>query len=104
MNNRTLLGALAAGFLLAAAAAPTQAKTPSMTATGVVRAIDTAHRSVTIAGSAIAAMGMPAMTMPYTVRRKSLLAGLHIGEKIRYTLGRHGGAMLVDTIEPLAAH
>ena len=104
MNHRTLLGALTAGFLLAAAAAPAQSATPAATATGVVRAIDAAHRSVTIDGDAIAAIGMPAMTMPYTVRRASLLAGLRVGEKIRYTLGRHGDAMLVDAIEPLAAH
>ena len=73
------------------------------TGSGIVRAIDAGHGTVTLDAGPIASIGMAAMTMPYPVHRKALLARLRIGEKVRFTLGQHGDALQIDSIEPVAA-
>ena len=70
---------------------------------GVMRAIDAGHGTVTLDAGPIAAIGMDAMTMAYPVHSKALLTRLHVGEKVRFTLAQHGDALQIDTIEAVAA-
>ena len=98
-----LAAAVAAAPLTHAAGMAMRGTMPPARGSGIVRAIDTGHGTVTLDAGPIASIGMAAMTMPYPVRSKALLARLRVGEKVRFTLAENGEAMQVDSIEPVAA-
>src|SRR3546814_20501163 len=52
---------------------------------GVVKAIDTAKGAITLQHEAIAAIGWPAMTMPFTVASPDLLTLVKVGDKVQFT-------------------
>ena len=89
------LAALAASTASAAAAHPDHdehaghAAAPaagSVEGVGVVKKIDAKAGSVTIAHDPIKALNWPAMTMPFKVADKALLAKMKVGAKIRFDL------------------
>ena len=53
---------------------------------GVVQAIDASASRVTIAYEAVEVRNWPPGTMPFVVNRPSLLAGVTVGEKVRFRL------------------
>ena len=53
---------------------------------GVVQAIDANAGRVTIAYEAVAARNWPPGTMPFVVETPLLLAGVTVGEKVRFRL------------------
>jgi Cu(I)/Ag(I) efflux system protein CusF len=53
---------------------------------GVVKKIDAKAMSVTINHDPIKALNWPAMTMPFKVADKDVLAKLKVGAKVRFTL------------------
>ena len=112
MNTPATLRTLARAMLLAAAAGTSLAHASSMdmntamsaaAGSGVVRAIDAGHGTVTLDAGPIAAIGMDAMTMAYPVHSKALLTRLRVGEKVRFTLAQHGASLQIDSIEAVAA-
>ena len=62
------------------------AATGSVEGTGVVKKIDAKSGSVTIAHDPIKALNWPAMTMPFKVADKALLAKMKPGAKVRFQL------------------
>ena len=58
----------------------------SVEGTGVVKKIDAKSGSVTIAHDPIKALNWPAMTMPFKVADKALLAKVKVGAKVRFDL------------------
>lgn len=58
----------------------------SVEGTGVVKKIDAKTGSVTIAHDPIKALNWPAMTMPFKVADKALLAKVKVGAKVRFDL------------------
>ena len=58
----------------------------SVEGTGVVKKIDDKTGSVTIAHDPIKALNWPAMTMPFKVADKVLLAKVKVGAKVRFDL------------------
>ena len=89
------LAALAASTASAAAAHPDHdehaghAAAPaagSVEGVGVVKKIDAKAGSVTIAHDPIKALNWPAMTMPFKVADKALLAKMKPGAKVRFQL------------------
>lgn len=58
----------------------------SVEGTGVVKKIDAKSGSVTIAHDPIKALNWPAMTMPFKVADKALLAKMKVGAKVRFDL------------------
>lgn len=65
-------------------AAPAAAGT--VEGTGVVKKVDAKAGSVTIAHDPIKALNWPAMTMPFKVSDKAMLAQLKTGAKVRFDL------------------
>lgn len=76
------------------AAKPTQAQ-----GVGIVKAIDTAKGTITLQHQAIAAIGWPAMTMPFKLASPDLLKHVKVGDKVRFTLRPDGMASTVMSIE-----
>ena len=58
----------------------------SVEGTGVVKKIDAKTGAVTIAHDPIKALNWPAMTMPFKVADKVLLAKVKVGAKVRFDL------------------
>lgn len=66
-------------------------------ATGVVKAIDPATRSVTIAHDAIAAKNWPAMTMTFKVSAR-LLGQLKAGQRVKFSFVGEGTRYTIANI------
>ena len=67
---------------------------------GVVKAIDTAKGAITLQHEAIAAIGWPAMTMPFKVASPGLLTHLKVGDKVQFTFHQASAGSTVTAIRP----
>lgn len=67
---------------------------------GEIRRLDPETGKLTIRHGEIRNLDMPPMTMVFTARDKSLLAGLKVGDRIRFGASNEGGKYLVTEIQP----
>jgi Cu(I)/Ag(I) efflux system protein CusF len=67
---------------------------------GVVTAIDAKAGAVTLHHGPIAALGWPAMTMPFKAAPPSILNGIKVGQKVTFKLMQMGGSSTVTAIQP----
>src|SRR3546814_15683778 len=67
---------------------------------GVVKAIDTAKGAITLPHEAIAAIGWPAMTMPFKVASPGLLTHGNVGDKVKFTFHQDRAGSTVTAIGP----
>jgi Cu/Ag efflux protein CusF len=65
---------------------------------GVVESVDTDTKQIQISHEEIKDY-MPAMSMPYRVKRKSLMDGLKAGDKIEFTLHDSGDGPVLTEIK-----
>ena len=86
----------------AAPASPTaQGAAPTHHATGRIDSIDAPAGEITIAHEAIASLKWPAMTMPFAVKDKSMLAQLKPGQRVDFDLAASGpGEYAIVRIAP----
>jgi protein SCO1 len=70
-------------------------------ATGLVLEVDADHRTVTISHAAIAGF-MEAMAMPFRVRDAKLLAGLHAGDSVTFTLAVDKNSSWLESLHMVA--
>lgn len=68
-------------------------------ADGEVRKVDQDTGKVTIKHGEIKHLDMPGMTMVFTAKDKSLLAGVKPGDKIKFMVVSEGGKMVVTEIQ-----
>jgi Cu(I)/Ag(I) efflux system protein CusF len=66
---------------------------------GVVRKVDAAQGRITLQHEPIAALGWPAMTMPFDVKDPKLLAGLAPGDKVRFAFEQQGTRYVITALE-----
>jgi Cu/Ag efflux protein CusF len=66
---------------------------------GVVKRVDKAAGSLTIAHEPLANLGMPAMTMSFAVRDRAWLTSLKEGAKIRFVAESVKGELVVVALE-----
>ena len=71
------------------------------TAEGEVRKIDKDTKKITIKHGPIEAFDMSAMTMVFQTADPALLDKAQVGDKVRFTITRKGGAMVVESIEAI---
>jgi Cu/Ag efflux protein CusF len=67
---------------------------------GEIRKVDKDNGKLTIRHESIAHMSMPAMTMVFLVKDKSLLDTVKPGDKIRFVVIQDAGKMIVTEIQP----
>ena len=67
---------------------------------GVVKAIDAVKDTITLQHQAIAAIGWPAMTMPFKVASPELLAHVKVGDKMQFTFRQASTGGTVTAIRP----
>ena len=66
---------------------------------GEVRRIDMGTRKITIRHGEIQHLDMPPMTMVFTAADPALLAGLRVGDAIRFVAQQEQGRLMVTRIE-----
>lgn len=67
---------------------------------GEIRRLDPETGKLTIRHGEIRNLDMPPMTMVFTARDKAMLAGLKVGDRIRFAASNEGGRYLVTEIQP----
>jgi len=106
--------ALVSGVLSAALHAqpstpsPQAANAPSAAATGLlsegeVRKVDAGQGKITLRHGPLTNLGMPPMTMVFTVTNPGLLQGLKAGDRVRFTADRIDGTFVVTALQPAGA-
>lgn len=78
-----------------------EAESANVRGVGVVKAIDAAKGSITLQHEAIAAIGWPAMTMPFKLASPGLLKHVKVGDKVQFGLRPAGMASTVTSIAVL---
>ena len=71
----------------------------SHSASGVVKGMDPAAGSITLAHDPIKSLNSPAMTMGFKVQDKRLLDKIKPGDKVQFTLVQSGKAYIVTSIK-----
>ena len=90
--------ALILTLALAAASGAAVAQSPHP-ATGVVKKIDAAKGTVTLAHDPIKSLNWPAMTMGFQVQDKSLLDKLQPGKKIEFEFVQRGKDYVITGVK-----
>lgn len=85
-----------AAALLAAGCLPAQAAETL----GEVRKIDVPTAKITLKHGEIKNLGIPPMTMTYRVKDKAMLDGVHVGDKVRFTVEKIDSQYVVTTLAP----
>ncbi|MFO1413660.1 MAG: copper-binding protein [Burkholderiales bacterium] len=76
--------------------------TASAQAEGEVRKVEPATGKVVIKHGPLTTLNMPPMTMEFTAKDPKLLAGLKVGDKVRFTPEQgKDGTLLVTAITPV---
>ena len=99
---RVVLVACSLGFGVTYAATDTAQATESAASTwtaGEVRKLDKEAGKLTIRHEDIQNLNMPAMTMVFTVKNKSMLDGLKVGDKIKFMAVQEKGKLIVTDIQ-----
>jgi Cu(I)/Ag(I) efflux system protein CusF len=79
-----------------------QAADPNIgTGEGEVRKIDKSTKKVTVRHGPIAGLDMEPMSMVLQVKEATMLDKLAVGDKIKFTVRRGGGAMTLESFEAL---
>jgi len=113
MKKHLLTFALTGALLTASSVVAAQQMDPNMPGmhdaqpataqgVGVVKAIDASKGTITLQHEAIAAIGWPAMTMPFKVASPELLKHVKVGDKVKFTLHPAGMDSTVTsmTVQP----
>lgn len=102
MQRRHLLQALATASGVAALASlslPAAAVTDASWAEGEIKRIDLPGGKLQIKHGPIATLNMPPMTMLYKVKDPAMMAGLSVGQSIRFKAEKIDGQYVVTAIE-----
>lgn len=97
----TLLGSAVAFPAFAAqpaAPAPERAEVAAPLSQGEVRKIDLAAQKITLRHGPIQSVGMPPMTMVFSVREAALLDGVKAGDKVRFQVEKQGNQYVVTEL------
>jgi len=70
-----------------------------MMSDGTVKKLDAAAGKLTISHGPLANLDMPPMTMVFRASDPAMLNGVKVGDKIRFTAERVGGAFTVTELE-----
>lgn len=80
-------------------AMPAAEQSPAVSATGVVKGIDTENHKVTIEHGPIPALNWPAMTMRFTFTPQTQLNNIKPGDNVAFTFIQQGNLSLLQDIK-----
>lgn len=82
-----------------AAPAAASAEVAAPLSQGEVRKIDLAGQKITLRHGPIDSVGMPPMTMVFSVRDAALLEGIKTGDKVRFQVEQQGSQFVVTELQ-----
>ena len=94
-----LFGALAMSSAFAQKALPDAAGATTALTDAEVRKVDKEASKITLRHGELKNLDMPAMTMVFQVKDKSMLDQVRAGDKVRFTADKIGGAFTITHIE-----
>ncbi len=74
--------------------------TPAEMTQGEIRKVDVDNKKITIKHGEIKNLDMPGMTMVFQVKEDTLLGKAKVGDKVRFSAEKIGGAIVVTDIQP----
>lgn len=80
--------------------APTAAAASADMTDGEIRKVDLANKKITIKHGDIKNLDMPGMTMVFQVKDPAMLDKVKVGDQVRFTVEKAGGAIVVTEIQP----
>ena len=80
-------------------AMPAAEQSPAISATGVVKSVDTQSKKVTIEHGPIPALNWPAMTMRFTITPQTQLNDIKPGDNVAFTFIQQGNLSLLQDIK-----
>lgn len=93
-------GASAKSMTSAPASSPASAADSAASMThGEVRKIDKEAKKITLKHGEITNLQMPGMTMVFQVKDAALLDKVKVGDKVKFSADKQGGAIVVTAIE-----
>ena len=93
----SMLSGTALSTVHAAETAPSSAAVMSQ---AEVRKIDTANQKITLRHGPLANIGMPPMTMVFTVQDATQLDGLKVGDKVQFVAKQQGSQFVATDLKP----
>lgn len=82
-----------------ASTSPGSESSPTVRGTGVVKAVDKAQGTVTLAHDPIKSINWPAMTMAFKVKDKTLLDSAKTGARVDFTLEKAGNDYVITSVK-----
>lgn len=76
-----------------------KAKVMTYTGSGIVKSVDKAKGTVTLAHGPIVALHWPAMTMSFNVKDASLFDRLTVGKQVDFTFNEESGGYVVISVK-----
>lgn len=67
---------------------------------GEIRKVDTENKKITIKHGDIKNLDMPGMTMVFQIKDPAMLDKVKVGDKVRFSAEKVGGAIVVTDIQP----
>jgi Cu(I)/Ag(I) efflux system periplasmic protein CusF len=86
-------------FTMAHAAEATSSAAAAMSQ-AEVRKIDAAKQKITLRHGPLANLGMPPMTMVFSVKDAAELEGLNIGDKVQFVAQQQGSQFVATELQP----
>lgn len=77
----------------------TTPQAPTHQAIAIVKAVNPAKGSVTLAHEAIKSLDWPAMTMGFTVKNSKLFDQLTVGSKVTVEIAKQGAAYVITSVK-----
>jgi Cu(I)/Ag(I) efflux system protein CusF len=97
---KSIARVLCAALLAVLLVEPAFSQSSTGSGEGEVRRIDKAAGKITLRHGPLQGLDMPAMTMVFQAKDPALLDRLKVGDRVRFTVMREGGAFSIESAEP----
>lgn len=99
LNALAMVGMLSAAAFTTVHAAETAPSSTVAMSQAEVRKIDTANQKITLRHGPLANLGMPPMTMVFSVQDAAELEGLNVGDKVQFVAQQQGSQFVASELQ-----
>ncbi|MGE6791108.1 copper-binding protein [Pseudomonas guineae] len=100
LNAIAMVGMLSGTAFTTVQAAETASSNAVAMSQAEVRKIDSANQKITLRHGPLANLGMPPMTMVFTVQDATQLEGLNVGDKVQFVAQQQGSQFVATELQP----
>jgi Cu/Ag efflux protein CusF len=100
LNALAMVGMLSGTAFTTVHAAETASSNAVAMSQAEVRKIDMANQKITLRHGPLANLGMPPMTMVFTVQDATQLEGLNVGDKVQFVAQQQGSQFVATELTP----